>query len=227
AAAGANGRRYSPGLRVDGTPFGNCPPRLTTVTLSPLSPPGINVGQTQQFTAQAFDQFGRVMKNVTITFNSDSTDPPNVVSIDSVSMDSNTGIATANVTGKNPGTAHIFATAIDGSASVNSSQAILVVNGPSLSINDVSHVEGDEEQFVFTFTVTLSAPAPAPVTFDIATADGTAQDDNPATEDNDYVARSLTSQTIPTGQQTYTFDVTVNPDGVIEPNETFFVNVTN
>ena len=34
------------------------------------------------------------------------------------------------------------------------------------------------------------------MTFDIATADGTAQDDNPATEDNDYVAQSLTGQTV-------------------------------
>jgi hypothetical protein len=41
------------------------------------------------------------------------------------------------------------------------------------------------------------------VTFDIATADGTAQDDDPATEDNDYVAQSLTGQTIPAGSSTY------------------------
>jgi uncharacterized protein (TIGR03437 family) len=221
AATGANGRRFSPGLRTDGTPFGNCPPRLTSVTLAPLSAT-ISVGQTQQFTAQAFDQFGRVMKNVTITFNSDNTDNPNVVSIDSVVMDPSTGIATATVTGKNPGTSHLVATAIDGSVSVNSSQATLTVSGPSLSINDVTHDEGDEEASVFTFTVSLSAPAPGPVTFDIATQDNTA-----TVSDNDYVPRSLTGQTIPAGMQTYTFDVTVNPDGNIEPNETFFVNVTN
>ena len=65
----------------------------------------------------------------------------------------------------------------------------------------------------FTFTVSLSAPAgPGGVTFDIATADGTAQDDNPVAEDNDYVAKSLTGQTIPAGSSTYTFDVTVNGD---------------
>ena len=100
---------------------------------------------------------------------------------------------------------------------------------PVLSINDVTLAEGNAPGTVtFTFTVSLSAPAgPGGVTFDIATADGTAQDDNPATEDNDYVAKSLTGQTIPAGSSTYTFDVTVNRDNAPEPNETFFVNVTN
>ena len=94
---------------------------------------------------------------------------------------------------------------------------------PALSINDVSLTEGNAGTKLFTFTVSLSANAPAGgVTFDIATADGTA-----TVADNDYVARSLTAQTIPAGQSSYTFDVTVNGDLNIEPNETFFVNVTN
>jgi ribosomal protein L35AE/L33A len=97
-----------------------------------------------------------------------------------------------------------------------------------LSINDVSQSEGDAGTNTFTFTVSLSQPAPAGgVTFDIATADGTAQDDNPTTEDNDYVAQSLTSQTIPALQMSYTFNVTVNGDTLVESNETFFVNITN
>ena len=56
----------------------------------------------------------------------------------------------------------------------------------------------------------------------MATADNTA-----TTADNDYVALALAGQTIPEGQQTATFDVTVNGDTVVEPNETFFLNVTN
>ncbi len=98
---------------------------------------------------------------------------------------------------------------------------------PSLSINDVTQSEGNSGTSVFTFTVSLSSPAPAAVTFDIATADGTAQDGTPVGEDNDYVAKSETGRTIAAGQQTFTFDVTVNGDLNIEPNETFFVNVTN
>ncbi|HEX6099152.1 MAG TPA: ExeM/NucH family extracellular endonuclease [Thermoanaerobaculia bacterium] len=99
---------------------------------------------------------------------------------------------------------------------------------PNLTINDVSQAETNGATTTFTFTVSLSAPAgPGGVTFDIATADGTAQDDNPATEDNDYVPQSLTGQTIPAGSSTYAFNVTVNGDVIPETNETFFVNVTN
>jgi len=93
---------------------------------------------------------------------------------------------------------------------------------PNLTINDVTAVEGNSGTTTFRFTVTLSAPAPAGgVTFDIATANGT------ATAGSDYVASTLTSQTIAAGLTTYTFDVTVNGDTTFEPNETFFVNVTN
>jgi uncharacterized protein len=93
----------------------------------------------------------------------------------------------------------------------------------SLSIGDVAAAEGDAGTTTFAFTVSLSAPAPAGgATFDIATADNTA-----TAADNDYVARSLTGQTIAEGSSTYTFDVAVNGDVVVEPNEGFFVNVTN
>ncbi len=99
---------------------------------------------------------------------------------------------------------------------------------PTLNINDVSQAETNAGTTTFTFTVSLTAPAgPGGVTFDIATADGTAQDGNPLGEDDDYVAQSLTGQTIPAGSSTYAFNVTVNGDTDIEPNETFFVNVTN
>ena len=94
---------------------------------------------------------------------------------------------------------------------------ILNDDTPTLSINDVTQSETNSGTTTFTFTVTSSLPAPAGgITFDIATADGTAQDDTPPTEDNDYVARSLTGQTITAGNTTYTFDVTVNGDTLVE-----------
>jgi uncharacterized repeat protein (TIGR01451 family) len=99
---------------------------------------------------------------------------------------------------------------------------------PTLNIGDVTLAEGDPAgTTTFTFAVTLTAPAGAGgVTFNISTADGTAQDDTPATEDNDYVAQSLMAQSIPMGSSgPYNFNVTVNRDLVTEPNETFFVNV--
>lgn len=99
---------------------------------------------------------------------------------------------------------------------------------PVLSIDDVSLNEGNLGTTNFVFTVTLSSAAGAGgVTFDIATADGTAQDGNPVGEDNDYVAQSLTGQTIPAGSSTYSFTVLVNGDTTVEPNETFFVNISN
>ncbi|MEJ7701059.1 MAG: Calx-beta domain-containing protein [Pyrinomonadaceae bacterium] len=95
--------------------------------------------------------------------------------------------------------------------------------GITLSINDVTKAEGNSGTTIFTFTVTLSAPAPAGgVTFNITTQDGTA-----TAAGGDYVAKSLTAQTIPQGATTFTFDVTVNGDTTTEPNETFFVNITN
>lgn len=93
---------------------------------------------------------------------------------------------------------------------------------PNLTINDVTANEGNAGITNFTFTVSLSAPAgPGGVTFDIASANGT------ATAGIDYVANSLTGQTIPSGSSTYTFTVQVNGDALNEPSETFFVNVTN
>jgi hypothetical protein len=94
---------------------------------------------------------------------------------------------------------------------------------PSLSIDDVSQLEGDAGTKTFTFTVSLTVPAPAGgVSFDIATADGTA-----TAASGDYVAKVLTGQMIPENGTSYTFPVVVNGDTNIEPDERFFVNVTN
>ncbi len=94
--------------------------------------------------------------------------------------------------------------------------------GTTLSIDDVSQNEGNAGTTSFNFTVSLSAPAGSGgVTFDIATADAT------ATQPTDYVQKALTGQTIAQGDSTYTFTVDVNGDTTPEPDETFFVNVTN
>jgi uncharacterized repeat protein (TIGR01451 family) len=133
-------------------------------------------------------------------------------------VDTNNNNADLSARCVTPGTANIAAT-----AGCTAPPAL-----PRLSINDVALNEGNAGTTNFAFTVTLAAPAPAGgVTFDIATADGTAQDDNPPTEDNDYVPQALVGQTIAAGNTTYNFTVLVNGDAVTEPNETFFVNVTN
>ncbi len=93
----------------------------------------------------------------------------------------------------------------------------------ALSIDDVTHMEGNSGTTTFTFTVSLPTPASSGgVTFDIATADGTA-----TSADSDYQSKSLTAQVIPEGSNSYTFDVVVNGDAAPEPDETFYVNITN
>jgi uncharacterized repeat protein (TIGR01451 family) len=125
-APGSNGQPFSPGTRVNGSPFTTGIGRLSSITISPPSA-SVTRGQTTQFTAQARDQFNRPMTGVTITFTSDNT---GVATVDSVSTDPNTGVATATLTGRSAGTANITAQATDGTTTVMSSQSTLTVNEP-------------------------------------------------------------------------------------------------
>jgi uncharacterized repeat protein (TIGR01451 family) len=94
---------------------------------------------------------------------------------------------------------------------------------PTLTIDDVAVTEGNAGPTTATFTVSvLPALTTGNISFDIATANGSA-----TVADGDYAARTELAQTIPANTTTYTFDVTVNGDTAFEPNETFFVNVTN
>jgi len=93
---------------------------------------------------------------------------------------------------------------------------------PTLSVANITLPEGSSGTSNFTFTVTLSKAATTAVTFDIATANGTA-----TTANSDYTAKTLTGQTIPAGSTTYTFTVTVTGDTQAEADETFAVNLTN
>ncbi|MDP2319940.1 MAG: lamin tail domain-containing protein [Acidobacteriota bacterium] len=96
---------------------------------------------------------------------------------------------------------------------------------PSLTIDDVSVMEGDSGTVTATFTVTASTAAHTGISFDIATADGTGI--APAqVADFDYVARAEVGQLITAGTTTYAFEVTVNGDTTVEPTETFFVNLS-
>ena len=91
---------------------------------------------------------------------------------------------------------------------------------PSLSISDVTVTEGNSGTVAAVFTVSLSASSTNPVTVGYATANGS------ATAGSDYVATSGTLTFNP-GTTALTITVTVNGDTVVEPDETFFVNLTN
>lgn len=106
--------------------------------------------------------------------------------------------------------------------------SITAVATPALTINNASSSEGQSGTKNLAFAVVLSKPAPpGGVTFDIATADGTAQDGSTAGEDADYVGRTLAAQTVPQGATAFSFYVTTNGDIKVESDETFFVNVSN
>jgi hypothetical protein len=107
------------------------PPVLTRLILSPAAAT-IIVGDAQQFTAQAFDQYNQPFPVSSINFNSDDTA---VATIDFVSQSSGSGTAHATVGGRANGTAHITASADDGGGrSVTSNAATLTVNSPPPSI---------------------------------------------------------------------------------------------
>ncbi|MCW2285377.1 hypothetical protein M2323_003316 [Rhodoblastus acidophilus] len=87
-----------------------------------------------------------------------------------------------------------------------------------ISISDVSITEGDSGTKTATFTVSRTGTAAFAVNY--ATADGT------ATAGSDYVAAS-DALTFAQGQTSQTISVTINGDTAVEPDESFFVNLSN
>ncbi|HZE73418.1 MAG TPA: Calx-beta domain-containing protein, partial [Pyrinomonadaceae bacterium] len=91
---------------------------------------------------------------------------------------------------------------------------------PSLSVNNVSIVEGNAGNSNATFTVTLSDPITENVIVKYVTADGT------GTMGSDYQPAGGTL-TFSAGQTQKTINVLVNGDTQSEPDETFFINLSN
>ena len=91
---------------------------------------------------------------------------------------------------------------------------------PTLSISDFAVLEGNAGTTSAVFTVTLSAISAQAVTVVATSADAT------ATTPSDYLALLPTTLTFLPGETTKTVSVAVNGDVTVEPNETFFVNLT-
>src|SRR5207245_2485311 len=90
---------------------------------------------------------------------------------------------------------------------------------PSISINDVSHNEGNGGTTSYDFTVSLSNASSATITVHYATADNSA-----TVADGDYVPASGTVTFLP-GETSHMVTVLVNGDTTFEPTESFFVNL--
>jgi hypothetical protein len=91
---------------------------------------------------------------------------------------------------------------------------------PSISISNATVTEGNSGTVNAVFTVSLSAPSVSQVTVAYATADSS------ATMGSDYFATSGVLTFAP-GTTVQTVSVAVLGDTVFEPNETFFVNLSN
>jgi parallel beta-helix repeat protein len=92
---------------------------------------------------------------------------------------------------------------------------------PTISINDVSHSEGDSGTTQFDFTVSLSEPSDLSVTFELGTSDGTA---TVANQDYTPLAEFVTFNP---GEVQRTFHIQVNGNPQAEPDEVFLVNLSH
>src|SRR5262245_13415604 len=100
------------------------------------------------------------------------------------------------------------------------------VPAATLSINDVTMTEGNSGQKDFVFTVTLSEQSAQTVTVQYSTAEGTALDNS------DFQRIPKGNQALPTltflpGDISKTLAVRVKGDTNPEPDEYFFVNLSN
>jgi Calx-beta domain len=97
---------------------------------------------------------------------------------------------------------------------------ILNDEGPLLSIHNVTLTEENAGTKNFNFTVSLSVAAAGNVTVNCVRANGT------ATAPSDYTAGTTPLTFLP-GERSKTCAVPVVGDVAVEPNETFFVNLTS
>ncbi|MBD2200773.1 MULTISPECIES: Calx-beta domain-containing protein [Calothrix] len=97
---------------------------------------------------------------------------------------------------------------------------VIVKELPTLSINDISFIEGDDGNTFAVFTASLSEPSLRTVTANFATADGT------ATTGSDYLAKTGKISFNP-GETTQTITVAIPGDRTDEFDETFFLNLSD
>ena len=181
-----------------------------TVTLSAASTQTVTVNfATANGTATAGSDY--VATSGTLTFNPGDTTKTITVVINGDTLNETNETFLVNLS--NP----VNATIADGQGlgTIINDDAL-----PSLSINDVTVIEGNTGTTNAVFTVTLSPDSPGTVTVNFTTANGS------ATAGSDYLANSGTLTFNP-GETTKTITVVINGDTLNETNETFLVNLSN
>ncbi|MBI5930067.1 MAG: hypothetical protein HY862_12215 [Chloroflexi bacterium] len=176
--------------------------------------------------------------NITVNYataNDTATAPSDYTALSSTTLTFNPGGAltqtiTVVVNGDtmDEGTSEQFFINLSGAtnATIGDAQGVGTItdddNAPSISINDVTVIEGNSGTVNAIFTVSLSNGSASVVTVNYATANDT------ATAPSDYTALSSTTLTFnPGGALTQTVTVVVNGDAVFEGvSERFFVNLS-
>ncbi len=97
------------------------------------------------------------------------------------------------------------------------------VGVPTLSVADASATEGSNVEF----TVTLSEPVADPVTVQYDTSDGTATDDDNASDGADYTAASGHTLTFAARETAQTVSIPTGNDSVDEDDETFQLTLSD
>src|SRR4029079_4215968 len=92
---------------------------------------------------------------------------------------------------------------------------------PTISVNDVSHAEGNSGQTAYAFTISLSNPSYQTVTVSRQSQDGSA-----TTADSDYTAIGAAAVTFTPGQTSQQVTVNANGDTKFEPDEAFNLKLT-
>ena len=114
--------------------------------------------------------------------------------------------------------------AVNAAISVSSNPSVVLIldddPAPAISVNDVTVMEGDSGTTDAVFTLSLSSASGRQVNVNFATANGT------ATAGVDYQSATGTVTFNP-GETSKPVTVVVNGDVLNEPNEFFFVNLSN
>jgi hypothetical protein len=184
-----------------------------TVTLSTVSGQNVTVNYaTANGTATGGSSADFFTTSGTLTFGPGTTTQSITVTVRGDTADEVNETFFVNLS--NPGNATI--TDAQGQGTINDND-----NPPSLSIDNETVTEGNTANTNAVFNVTLSAASGQTITVNYATANGTAT----AGTTGDYLAASGTLTFAP-GTTNQTITVTVRPDTLDEPNETYFVNLS-
>ncbi len=212
----------------------NSPPTITPVAVARTE--GAPASNSQIATVTDTED---ALNTLQIQISSDGMTFSNTATLNGVTVtltDSNAG-----ATGTNPNAlGQVFADVVAACAATNATFTLKVTDSgglmdtkpfmvtvnpqptPSISITDVTANEGNAGTTAFTFKVNLSmANTCRIITVQYATADGTA-----TLADNDYQTNAGTLTFNP-GETQKMVMVLVNGDLNVEPNETFFVNLSN